>query len=72
MTKQPKDMTDKEIEHSVKLGQFIRGSFKWRAAYFFMSFLMVIEGILWSFMDMTRSLRMRVAARINRNYQDRV
>lgn len=58
----------KQIEQAKDMGMFIRGSLKWRAAYFYMQFLMVIEGFIWSFMDITRAKRMKVAARINKNY----
>lgn len=60
---------NKQMEEVKELAMFIRGSFKWRVAYLYMRFLMVIESIVWSLMDRLRARRMRVAARINSNYQ---
>jgi hypothetical protein len=58
-----------DLEEAKELAMYIRGSFKWRMAYFYMRFLMVIEGFLWSFMDRVRARRMKVASRINSNYK---
>jgi hypothetical protein len=61
---------EKQFQEANKMSMFIKGSLRWRLAYFHMRFLMVIEGFLWSFMDITRAKRMRVSARINKNYQN--
>lgn len=60
---------EKQIEEAKDMSMFIRGSLKWRAAYLYMQFLMVIEGFIWSFMDITRAKRMKISARINENYK---
>ena len=73
MSEQPEQKKEYvEMEDAKELAMFIKGSLKWRLAYFYMRFLMVIEGFLWSFMDRVRARRMKVASRINSNYKDNV
>lgn len=54
------------IQYVAKL---IKGSLRWRLAYFTVRFIMVLESIVWTIMDLLRAWRMRVSARINDNYQ---
>ena len=56
-------------DHIRKMGEYIKKSFGGRSLYHLMQFLLIIESITWSMMDATRRARMRVAARINKNYQ---
>lgn len=60
---------ERQYQEAKDVAMFIRGSFKWRMAYQYMRFLMVIESLVWSIMDVVRAKRMKVAARINSNYQ---
>jgi len=63
---------EKDMQDAKEMAMHIKGSLKWRMAYFHMRFLMVIEGFLWSLMDRVRARRMKVASRINRNYKNNV
>lgn len=59
----------KKAEETARMAGYMRRS---RFALFWygtMRGLMIIEGILWTAMDFFRSLRMKAAARINRNYE---
>lgn len=66
---QDKEPTEEETR---ELAMFIKGSLKWRMAHTGVRVLMVFEGIVWSIMDWLRAKRMRLTARINRNYKNRV
>lgn len=59
-------------EHIRRTSNYIRHSRRGKWLYKYMMFLMFIEGILWGLMDTVRSRRMKVAAKINNNYNDRV
>lgn len=59
-------MTNKEIEN---MANNIRSKWQARGWYVLMRSLMFIEGIVWSIMDMTRALRMKVAGHINKYYK---
>jgi len=58
-------------EHIRRTSNYIRHSRKGKWLYKYMMFLMFIEGILWSLMDATRAKRMKIAAKINNNYQSK-
>lgn len=62
---------EQETEHVIQLSQFLKGSLRWRLAYYLVRFIMVLESIAWTIMDLLRAWRMRVSARINDNYQRR-
>ena len=51
-------------EHIRKTSGYLRHSFVGRLLYRYMLFLMFVESIWWSFMDITRAHRMRVSERI--------
>lgn len=62
--------TDEVVEEKVvMLSKLIKGSLRWRLAYYLLRFIMVLESIVWTLMDLLRAWRMRVSARINDNYQ---
>lgn len=56
-------------EHIRGMSTYLYSSWQGRLLYMLMRFLMVIEGFLWSFLDIARRWRMRVSAKINRNYK---
>lgn len=65
----PEMVDDEETEHIVQLSRFLKGSLRWYLAYYLVRFIMVLESIVWTIMDLLRAWRMRVSARINDNYQ---
>lgn len=56
-------------EHIRKTAEYIRKSQYGRLLYVLMRFLLILEGITWSAMDALRAYRMKIAAKINTNYQ---
>lgn len=68
-TRKEKEAEEQETEKVIALSKFLRGSLRWRLAYYLVRFIMVLEGIVWTIMDLLRAWRMRVSARINDNYQ---
>lgn len=64
----PEMLEEKQTENVVRLAKLIKGSLRWRLAYFLVRFIMVLESIVWTIMDALRAWRMRVAERINDNY----
>lgn len=60
---------EQETEHVIQLSKFLKGSLRWHLAYYLVRFIMVLESIVWTIMDLLRAWRMRVSARINDNYQ---
>lgn len=65
----PEMVEEQETEHVIQLSRFLKGSLRWRLAYFLVRFIMVLESVVWTAMDLLRAWRMRVSARINDNYQ---
>lgn len=61
----------KQEEKVEMLSKLIRGSLRWRLQYYLLRVIMVLESIVWTLMDLLRTWRMRVSARINDNYQAR-
>lgn len=60
-------------EHIRRTSNYIRHSLVGKFLYRLMMFLMFIEGILWSLMDITRATRMRVSEKIIKHkHNDRV
>jgi len=60
-------------EHVRRTSNYIRHSLKGRLLYRLMMFLMFVEGIVWTVMDIVRSWRMKVADIISKNnHNDRV
>lgn len=60
-------------EHLRRTSGYIRHSLKGRFLYRYMMFLMGVEGVLWTFMDIVRAWRMGVAEKITKNkHNDRV
>lgn len=61
---------EKESEERVEmLSKLIKGSLRWRLHWYLVRFIMMLESIVWTLMDLLRAWRMRVSARINNNYQ---
>ena len=58
-----------EEEKVQYLSKLIKGSLRWRLHWYLLRFIMVLESIVWTLMDLLRAWRMRVSARINDNYQ---
>lgn len=68
-TRKEKEAEDEQTENVVRLAKLIKGSLRWKMAYYLVRFIMVLESIVWTIMDLLRAWRMRVSARINDNYQ---
>lgn len=64
----PEVSEEKQTQNVVRLSKLIKGSLRWRMQYFLVRFIMVLESIVWTAMDLLRAWRMRVASRINDNY----
>lgn len=62
------DVTEEQTENVIRLAKLIKGSLRWRLAYLLVRFIMVLESIVWTLMDLLRAWRMRVSSRINDNY----
>lgn len=61
--------TPEQEERRVKgIATLIRGSWRWRMVYLLFKFVMLLESIAWTVMDLLRAWRMRLAARISDNY----
>ena len=56
-------------EKVVMLSKLIKGSLRWRLHWYLLRFIMMLESVVWTIMDLLRAWRMRVSARINENYQ---
>ena len=61
-----KETSDKEI---AGLSMYMKGSLRWRIAYFKVKFILVLESLVWTIMDALRAWRMKNTARINANYR---
>lgn len=61
------DPQQEKVEYIAKL---IKGSLRWRLTFYLFRFVMLLESIVWTIMDALRAWRMRLAARINDNYQE--
>lgn len=68
-TRKAREAEEQATAHVIKLSKFLKGSLRWRMAYWLVRFIMVLESIVWTIMDLLRAWRMRVSARINDNYQ---
>lgn len=71
LSNEERELTQEEFDEAKEMAMFIRGSFKWHMALKYMRFLLIIEGVIWACMDIVRRKRMNVAAKINKNYQNR-
>lgn len=56
-------------DHIRRMGEYIQKSIVGRLLYHLMKVLLFFEGVIWFFLDTVRSWRMKVAQRINSNYQ---
>lgn len=56
-------------EHIRKMAEYMHHSNGGRLLYAWMRFIMILEGIVWEIMDALRSYRMKIASKINSNYQ---
>lgn len=68
-TRKEKEAEEQETDNVIELSKFLRGSLRWRMAYYLVRFIMMLESVVWTIMDLLRAWRMRVSARINSNYQ---
>lgn len=64
----PEISEEEQTENVIRLAKLIKGSLRWRLQYFLVRFIMVLESIVWTIMDVLRAWRMRVSSRINDNY----
>jgi hypothetical protein len=62
-------MSEENYENATELANYMKKTRFERFWYVVMRILMFVESFLWTCMDAVRAVRMRVAAKINSNYQ---
>ena len=66
-------MSDQDQQHEEvqEMAKMIQGSWRWRIAFWHLQLAMFMESVAWTFMDLARAYRLRVAKKIAGGYKKR-